>query len=96
MSVAYDGVEALEKVARSMPDLILMDLGMPRMVGFEAARRIRSLPGGGEVTMVALSGWGREQDKQRSGAAGFDDHLVKPVSPADLRLLLTRFFKRSS
>lgn len=96
VSVAYDGVEALEKVARSMPDLILMDLGMPRMDGFEAARRIRSLPGGGEVTMVALSGWGREQDKQRSGAAGFDDHLVKPVSPADLRLLLTRFFKRSS
>jgi PAS domain S-box-containing protein len=96
VSVAYDGVEALEKVAETMPDLILMDLGMPRMDGFEAARRIRSLPGGGEVTMVALSGWGREQDKQRSGAAGFDDHLVKPVSPADLRLLLTRFLKRSA
>ena len=96
VSVAYDGVEALEKVAETMPDLILMELGMPRMDGFEAARRIRSLPGGGEVTMVALSGWGREQDKQRSGAAGFDDHLVKPVSPADLRLLLTRFLKRSA
>ena len=96
VSVAYDGVEALEKVAGSMPDLILMDLGMPRMDGFEAARRIRSLPGGGEVTMVALSGWGRELDKQRSGAAGFDDHLVKPVSPADLRLLLTRFLERSA
>jgi PAS domain S-box-containing protein len=88
--VAYDGLEALEKVSESMPDLILMDLGMPRMDGFEAARRIRGLPGGGSVAIVALSGWGQDKDKQRSAEAGFDDHLVKPVSPADLRRLLTR------
>ncbi len=90
VSVAYDGIQALEAAAGTMPDLILMDLGMPRMDGLEAARRIRDLPGGGNVAMVALSGWGREEDKRRSAEAGFDDHLVKPVSPADLRQLLVR------
>lgn len=94
VGVAYDGVQALEMIAGEMPDLILMDLGMPRMDGLEAARRIRGLPGGGDVAMVALSGWGRAQDKQRSAEAGFDDHLVKPVSPADLRSLLTRVSRR--
>lgn len=90
VSVAYDGMEALESAKARMPQLILMDLGMPRMDGFEAARRIRELPGGGNVTMVALSGWGQEKDKLRSREAGFDDHLVKPVSPGDLRVLMDR------
>jgi CheY-like chemotaxis protein len=90
VSVAYDGAAALESAAASMPQLILMDLGMPRMDGFEAARRIRRLPGGEHVTMVALSGWGQEKDKLRSREAGFDDHLVKPVSPSDLRALMAR------
>ncbi len=90
VSVAYDGVEALASATSRMPQLILMDLGMPRMDGFEAARRIRGLPGGDRVTMVALSGWGQEKDKQRSREAGFDEHLVKPVSPVDLRALMER------
>jgi PAS domain S-box-containing protein len=90
VSVAYDGAEALEAAAARMPQLILMDLGMPRMDGFQAARRIRELPGGETVTMVALSGWGQEKDKRRSHEAGFDGHLVKPVSPADLRTLMAR------
>jgi PAS domain S-box-containing protein len=88
--VAYDGEEAVRKAAESLPELILMDLGMPRMDGFEAARRIRSLPGSGAVTLVALSGWGQPQDKEKSRQAGFDEHLVKPVSPTDLRELLQR------
>jgi len=88
--VAYDGEEALEKVREQLPDLILMDLGMPRMDGFEAARRIRMLPQGDRITMVALSGWGQEEDRRRTREVGFDDHLVKPVSPADLREVLHR------
>lgn len=90
VDVAYDGEEAVRKVALALPDLVLMDLGMPRMDGFEAARKIRALPGGAGVTLVALSGWGRPQDMARSREAGFDEHLVKPVSPSDLRLLLQR------
>jgi PAS domain S-box-containing protein len=90
VEVAYDGEEAVRKVENAMPELILMDLGMPRMDGFEAARRIRALPGGDAVTLVALSGWGQPQDKEKSRQAGFNEHLVKPVSPADLRLLLQR------
>ncbi|MCW1912011.1 PAS domain S-box protein [Luteolibacter sp. GHJ8] len=94
VTVAYDGVEALEAATARMPELILMDLGMPRMDGFEAARRIRLLPGGDRVTMIALSGWGQEKDKLRSHGAGFDDHLIKPVSPADLRALMERLHPR--
>lgn len=90
VDVAYDGEEAVRKVALSLPDLVLMDLGMPRMDGFEAARKIRALQGGAGVTLVALSGWGQPQDMARSREAGFDEHLVKPVSPSDLRLLLQR------
>jgi len=90
VSVAYDGEEALASARKRMPDLILMDLGMPRMDGFEAARQIRALPGGETVTMVALSGWGQEKDKKMSRDAGFDDHLVKPVSPNELRHLMDR------
>lgn len=90
VAVAYDGEAAVESATERMPDLILMDLGMPRMDGFEAARRIRQLPGGGTVTMIAVSGWGREDDRRQSREAGFDEHLVKPVNPAVLRSLIER------
>ena len=90
VDVAYDGEAAVAAATARMPDLILMDLGMPRMDGFEAARQIRQLPGGVGVTMVALSGWGREDDRRQSREAGFDEHLVKPVSPVDLRGLMDR------
>ncbi len=90
VEVAYDGDEAVRKVENSMPELILMDLGMPRMDGFEAARKIRALAGSDSVILVALSGWGQPQDKERSRDAGFNEHLVKPVSPSDLRRLLQR------
>jgi CheY-like chemotaxis protein len=90
VAVAYDGEAAVASATERMPDLILMDLGMPRMDGFEAARRIRQLPGGADVTLIALSGWGRDDDRRQSREAGFDEHLVKPVSPVDLRGLLER------
>lgn len=88
-ATAYDGQEAVDVAASFRPDLVCLDLGMPRLDGFEAARRIReALP---DVKLVALSGWGSEEDRTRSAQAGFDLHLVKPVKPEDLRALVERY-----
>lgn len=86
--VAFDGEQALEAAARMRPDLVLLDLGMPRMDGHEVARRMRAAPWGGSMRIVALSGFGDTSDRTRSLEAGCDDHLVKPVSPADLEQVL--------
>jgi len=88
-AVAYDGAQAVDVARNFDPDLVCMDLGMPRMDGFEAAREIRR--SGKSPTLVALSGWGAESDRRRSAEAGFDIHLVKPVKPDDLRALIARF-----
>jgi len=92
--VAYDGAEAVRRAAEFRPDLIFMDLGMPQMDGFEAARRIREFQP--EVILVALSGWGREEDKSRTAAVGFDAHAIKPVRPADVRNYLDLLERRSA
>ncbi len=90
--VVYDGVEAVEAARSFSPAMVLLDLGMPRMDGFEAARQIRRfLP---HAAIVALSGWGDEEDRRRTAAAGFDEHLVKPVSPEDLRTVIAKFVKK--
>ena len=86
--VAHDGVEALKAAESFRPQVILMDVGMPRLNGYEATRRIREQPWGRSVTIVALTGWGQEGDLERSREAGCDGHLVKPVSPPDLEQLL--------
>ncbi len=78
---AYDGVEGVEKAQQLRPDALVLDLGMPRMNGFEACRRIRSQPWGRGMKIVAVSGWGQQEDRRRSAEAGFDAHLVKPVVP---------------
>jgi CheY-like chemotaxis protein len=65
-----------------------MDLGMPRIDGVEATRRIRALPQGRNVRIIALTGWGQEVDRQRTRSAGMDDHVVKPVSPEALQRIL--------
>jgi len=88
VATSADGKAAVEKAAEYRPDVILMDLGMPRMNGFEAARRIRQQPWGVEMKLVALTGWGQAVDRQKSKDAGFDHHLVKPADPQELRLLL--------
>ncbi len=88
VQVARDGVEAIEVATRFRPDVILLDLGMPRMDGLEACRRIRRLPWGGDLMIAALTGWGHADDKQRTHAAGFDRHLVKPIGRAMLEELL--------
>jgi CheY-like chemotaxis protein len=76
---AYDGLEAIEAAERLHPDVVLLDIGLPRMNGYEACRRIREQPWGRDLVLVALTGWGQEEDRNRSREAGFDAHLVKPV-----------------
>lgn len=86
---AYDGMEALAAVEHQPPEVILMDIGMPGMSGHEVCRRIRACEWGQHVTVIALTGWGQEQDVQTSAQAGFDAHLVKPVDLEKLRRLLS-------
>jgi CheY-like chemotaxis protein len=85
---AHDGVEALESAERFRPQVILMDVGMPRLNGYEATRRIREQPWGRDMIVVALTGWGQEVDRAKSKEAGCDGHLVKPVNLPDLEKLL--------
>ena len=86
VEVAYDGLSGLEKAKAFAPDLVVMDLGMPKMDGFEAARLMNEWDS--SIRLVALSGWSREEDRRRSAEAGFGYHLVKPVTPDDLRRML--------
>jgi signal transduction histidine kinase/ActR/RegA family two-component response regulator len=88
VAVAYDGAQALVLIEEETPDVVLMDIGMPVMDGYEVARRIRSTPGGERFRLVALTGWGQADDKQRALETGFDEHLTKPVDPAVLAELL--------
>jgi PAS domain S-box-containing protein len=86
---AKDGLEALQQATDFHPDVVLLDIGMPRMDGLEAARRLRQQPWAKKVLILAMTGWGQESDRQRSKEAGIDYHLVKPVDPLALRHLLT-------
>jgi CheY-like chemotaxis protein len=85
---ASDGREALARFAEFCPDVVLLDIGLPGMSGFEVCRRIRGHPGGRESMLIAVTGWGQEEDRQRSFEAGFDGHLVKPVNHDLLMQLL--------
>ncbi|WP_395056095.1 response regulator [Polaromonas sp.] len=79
VTTAYDGVAAVTQARAVVPDVVVMDIGMPGMDGYEAARVIRQQPGGGRMVLIALTGWGQSNDKKRASEAGFDHHLVKPV-----------------
>ena len=72
------------------PEVALLDIGMPKLDGYEVARRIRAQPWGRRITLVALTGWGQDSDRRRSGEAGFDSHLVKPLDLDKLTALLER------
>jgi CheY-like chemotaxis protein len=85
----FSGPAALEALAEFEAEVVLLDLGMPQMDGFEVARRIRQLPNGRQVLLVALTGWGQDQDRQGTAEAGFDEHLTKPVDATRLSMLLT-------
>ena len=85
---ATDGVQCLALCNEFHPDVALLDIGMPRLNGYDAARAIRSEPWGAAVTLVAMTGWGQDDDVRRARTAGFDHHLVKPVDHAKLAALL--------
>lgn len=87
--VVHDGEAAVERAGELRPHLAMLDIGMPRLNGHEAAQRIRAQPWGKEMLLVALTGWDQEQDRKRSIESGFDRHLVKPVYMEVLRELLT-------
>lgn len=86
--VAHDGLAAIESAREFRPDIMLLDLGMPRLDGYETCSRIRAEPWGKDIQIVALTGWGQDEDRRRTSAAGFDHHLVKPVEPEALEQLL--------
>jgi len=85
---AYDGQEGVDAAGDFRPDVILLDIGLPKLNGYEACRRIREQPWGKDVVMIAATGWGQRNDRLRANAAGFDHHLVKPVDPQALIDLL--------
>jgi PAS domain S-box-containing protein len=83
--LAYDGLEAVEAAESTNPDLVLLDIGLPRLNGYEAARKIRAQPWGQRPILVAMTGWGQDEDRCRAAEAGFNEHLVKPL---DLDVLM--------
>ena len=88
VSVVNDGLEALEKANAVRPEVIFMDIGMPKLNGYDTARRIREQPWGKRIHLVALTGWGQEEDKRRAMESGFQHHLMKPVEFAALERVL--------
>jgi len=90
-SVALDGPAALQSVQENPPDVVLLDLGLPGMDGYEVARQVREQSRGKNPFFIAVTGYGRPEDRQRSQEAGIDLHLLKPVDPERLHGLLDRF-----
>ncbi len=89
--MAHDGLEAVRLAEEFEPDVVLLDIGLPGIDGYEAARRIRALPRGRTTLLVAVTGWGQSEDRKRSQQAGFDHHMVKPLRAAALETLLANF-----
>ena len=88
--VVRDGEAAVQAAAREMPDVAILDLGMPKVDGWAACREIRALPGGAEARLIALSGWGSPDARAKSAQAGFDAHWTKPAEATSLlRVLLS-------
>ena len=86
--LAGSGEEGIEVARKEQPEVILLDIGLPKLNGYEAARRIRSGPWGRDMFIIALTGWGQNSDKRRATDAGFDQHLTKPVDVTTLENLL--------
>jgi CheY-like chemotaxis protein len=85
---AFDGAAALASIPAFTPEVVLLDLGLPDVDGYEVARRVRALPTAEPLLLVALTGWGQEEDRRRSAEAGFDAHLTKPLEIDALHQLL--------
>ena len=87
-SLAYDGLEALEMAEKTLPEVVLLDLGLPKLNGYDVCRHIRRQAWGQKMVLVALTGWAQDEDRRQSKEAGFDHHMVKPVDLADLTHVL--------
>lgn len=88
VAFAYDGPSALATAERLQPEAVLLDIGLPGMDGYEVAERLRELPQARDAVLIAITGYGQEDDRLRSRQAGIDHHLVKPVAPDALRNLI--------
>jgi signal transduction histidine kinase/ActR/RegA family two-component response regulator len=86
--IAYDGVEAVGVASEYRPDAVVLDIGMPKMNGYDVAKKLRAEATGKDITIIVVSGWGQEADKQRSRESGIDHHLVKPLEPSSLLRVL--------
>ena len=93
--VAYSGPEALETAVEYQPDIVLLDIGLPGMNGYEVARRLRDHPDLKKAKLMAVTGYGQDADRVQSREAGFDYHLVKPVDPQKLQEVLVELMKSS-
>ncbi|WP_081779110.1 response regulator [Legionella sainthelensi] len=89
IKIAYNGLDAIDTASTFHPDLILMDIGMPQLNGYDVAKEIRKQPWGKHIILAALTGWGLEKDKHRAKEAGFDFHITKPIKLDMLERLLT-------
>jgi CheY-like chemotaxis protein len=89
--MAHDGVEAIEAIEKYRPEVVLLDIGLPKLDGREVCRHVREQPWGKDIVMIALTGWGQEDDRRKSEEAGFNGHLVKPVDYDRLLELLRSF-----
>jgi CheY-like chemotaxis protein len=87
---ARDGTEAAEIAMRDKPDVLVLDIGMPGLNGYEVAQRVRAQPWGAKPLIIAATGWGQEQDRQKATRAGFDLHLTKPFDPRMLTEIIAQ------
>jgi CheY-like chemotaxis protein len=88
VEVAEDGPQGVEKTLALRPDVALVDIGLPGLDGYEVARRVRAAPGGTDILLIAVTGYGQPEDRRRTLEAGFDRHLVKPIDVDELQRLL--------
>jgi len=95
VGVAYGGAAAMKMLASFHPSVMLLDIGMPGMDGYEVARRVRADPALSDVLLIAVSGWGQEEDRRRSQSAGFDHHLIKPADVSALEALFVALERRA-
>ena len=91
MHAAHDSVKAVKSAGTFRPHVVLLDIGLPKLNGYEAARQIREQPWGKDMVLVALTGWGQEEARQKSRDAGFNGHLTKPVGFLSLEKLIAGF-----
>jgi DNA-binding response OmpR family regulator len=91
VSEAYDGLDALKEAERFQPQVVLLDIGLPTLDGYEVCRRMRAEDWGNQALLLALTGWGQADDRRKSKDAGFDHHLVKPVDLEELRALIQKY-----